>query len=378
MNKLTKEFQSGEVLKAQDLNTIKDKVNELVEDANSGSGATIDIDSSLSTTSTNPVQNKVITEELDKKVAKVDGKGLSTNDFDNLYKSKVDNMSESSLTHIGSIEEATDEHLINIDPSGEYIETVLKSEYDLTKQDIYNKIAELQLQSPNKIAVYYQSGSLSPESNGNFGLVDIADCWRPYLIDCTKNRLEDSRIVGELKRNNFFRFVDGSFAPTVGITSVQKAECDVELYLDESGTQKYCDANNFDALAFFNEFGMDQKLYNSTGNEVRILRPWETTETNYSIMIGLPCEMYFIDNEIGNSGKRWKGVFSSPITWDGIVAKKLERTGLSPGPSTTFGGKFRNYFFLYNTGDPNTRSCKGRDELFTAFYRADRTYPRMT
>ncbi|WP_270436353.1 hypothetical protein [Candidatus Bacteroides intestinigallinarum] len=376
MNKLTKEFQSGEVLKAQDLNTIKDKVNELVEDANSGSGATIDIDSSLSTTSTNPVQNKVITEELDKKVAKVDGKGLSTNDFDNLYKSKVDNMSESSLTHIGSIEEATDEHLINIDPSGEYIETVLKSEYDLTKQDIYNKIAELQLQSPNKIAVYYQSGSLSPESNGNFGLVDIADCWRPYLIDCTKNRLEDSRIVGELKRNNFFRFVDGSFAPTVGITSVQKAECDVELYLDESGTQQYCDANNFDALAFFNEFGMDQKLYNSTGNEVRILRPWETTETNYSIMIGLPCEMYFIDNEIGNSGKRWKGVFSSPITWDGIVAKKLERTGLSPGPSTTFGGKFRNYFFLYNTGDPNTMSCKGRDELFTAFYRADRTYPR--
>lgn len=81
MNKLTKEFQSGEVLKAQDLNTIKDKVNELVEDANSGSGATIDIDSSLSTTSTNPVQNKVITEELNKKVNSEAGKGLSTNDL---------------------------------------------------------------------------------------------------------------------------------------------------------------------------------------------------------------------------------------------------------------------------------------------------------
>lgn len=377
MDKLTKEFQSGEVLKAQDLNSIKDKVNELVEGVNTGSGGTtITVDSQLSSTSVNPVQNKVVEVELKKKVDKVDGKGLSTNDFDNTYKTKIDNILDCGITHIGSIEEATDEHLINIDPTGEFIETVLKSEFDLAKQDIYDKITELQYQSPNKISVYYQQDALPPEPGGKIGVLNVADCWRPYLIDCTKNKLEDSRIIGELKRNNFFRFVDGSFAPTVGITSEQKAECDVELYLDESGTQKYCDANNFDALAFFNEFGMDQKLYNSTGNEVRILRPWETTETNYSIMIGLPCEMYFIDNEIGNSGKRWKGVFSSPITWDGIVAKKLERTGLSPGPSTTINGKFRNFFFLYNTGDPNTMSCKGRGDLFTLFYRTDRSFPR--
>lgn len=93
MDKLTKEFKSGEVLKAQDLNSIKDKINELVEGSNSGSGTTITVDSSLSTTSTNPVQNKVITEELNKKVNSEAGKGLSTNDFDNEYKLKVDNMS---------------------------------------------------------------------------------------------------------------------------------------------------------------------------------------------------------------------------------------------------------------------------------------------
>lgn len=377
MEKLTKIFQSGEVLKAQDLNSIKDKVNELVEGVNAGSGGTtITVDSVLSLTSTNPVENKVITGELNKKVEKADGKGLSTNDFDNEYKSKVDNMSASNMTHIGSIEEATDEHLYNIDPSGEFIEAVLKSEYDLAIQDLYAKITELQFQSPHKISVYYQSDSLSPESAGSYGLADVADCWRPYLIDCTKNKLEDSRIVGELQRNNFFRFVDGSFAPTVGITSEQKAECDVELYLDENGTHKYCDAHNFSASLFYTEYGTLQKLYNSAGNEVRILRPWETSESHYSIVIGLFSEMYFIDNEIGNSGKKWKGVFSSPITWDGIVAKKMERTGLSPGPSTTFEGKFRNYFFLYNTGDPNTQSSKGRDDLFTAFYRPDRTFPR--
>lgn len=93
MDKITKTFQSGEVLKAQDLNSIKDKVNELVDDANTG-GASITVDSSLSASSTNPVQNKAVTEELNKKVAKVAGKGLSTNDFDNGYKNKLDNLSE--------------------------------------------------------------------------------------------------------------------------------------------------------------------------------------------------------------------------------------------------------------------------------------------
>lgn len=97
MDKLTKIFQSGEVLKAQDLNIIKDKINELVEGSNTGSGTTITVDSSLSTASTNPVQNKVITEELNKKVLKVDGKGLSTNDFDNEYKLKIDNMSSGGV-----------------------------------------------------------------------------------------------------------------------------------------------------------------------------------------------------------------------------------------------------------------------------------------
>lgn len=64
MDKLEKTFQTGEVLKAIDLNAIKDKVNELVEGSNNGA---ITIDSSLDSNSTNPVQNKVITGELNKK-----------------------------------------------------------------------------------------------------------------------------------------------------------------------------------------------------------------------------------------------------------------------------------------------------------------------
>lgn len=48
------------------------------------------VDTQLSITSTMPVENKVITQALNQKVNKVEGKGLSTNDFTNEYKSKLD------------------------------------------------------------------------------------------------------------------------------------------------------------------------------------------------------------------------------------------------------------------------------------------------
>lgn len=50
---------------------------------------TIVIDSSLSTTSENPVQNKVITTALNDKVNTETGKGLSTNDYTNAEKASV-------------------------------------------------------------------------------------------------------------------------------------------------------------------------------------------------------------------------------------------------------------------------------------------------
>lgn len=51
-------------------------------------------DNELSSTSLNPVQNKVIYKLLEGKVDKIDGKGLSTNDFTNDYKSKLDSIAE--------------------------------------------------------------------------------------------------------------------------------------------------------------------------------------------------------------------------------------------------------------------------------------------
>lgn len=56
------------------------------------SGATkVEVDAALNSTSTNPVQNKIIYEALDNKVNKETGKGLSSNDFtDELKKKLVD------------------------------------------------------------------------------------------------------------------------------------------------------------------------------------------------------------------------------------------------------------------------------------------------
>lgn len=49
----------------------------------------VKVDDSLSLSSTNPVQNKIVTEELNNKVEKVDGKGLSTNDYTTEEKEKL-------------------------------------------------------------------------------------------------------------------------------------------------------------------------------------------------------------------------------------------------------------------------------------------------
>ena len=76
----------GKGLSTNDYTTTeKAKLSGIAEGANK----TI-VDSVLSTSSTNPVQNKIINTALGNKVDKVSGKGLSTNDFSTDYKNKLD------------------------------------------------------------------------------------------------------------------------------------------------------------------------------------------------------------------------------------------------------------------------------------------------
>lgn len=60
----------------------------------------ITVDNSLSNTSINPVQNKIIKTELDKKVNSEAGKTLTSNDFTNDLKNKLDNISAGANKNI--------------------------------------------------------------------------------------------------------------------------------------------------------------------------------------------------------------------------------------------------------------------------------------
>lgn len=241
-------------------------------------------------------------------------------------------------------------------------------------EGLQSDISDLRLQNDYGVASWSED-DLAPECTGFFGSWEFLNKWNVYLLDTTDNAGETTTPVGKLMRNNLFRFEDGSFAPTVGITEEMRSECDVELYLDEAHQQKYCDAGAFNAETFYNEHGM-AKLYNAEGVEVRVLRPWETTGTKYTIGIGRNDTVYLLDSLKGKSGRVWKGLFAKPTVWDGIDVSDyaLPPTAMSPSPVCTIGDKPRSFFYLYE-GEKNCQSSAGHNNLCTMF-QVGRTYPR--
>lgn len=219
---------------------------------------------------------------------------------------------------------------------------------------------------------------LNPDTVDFYGDKAVADCWDFVLVDCEAAANSDGTqpVIGKLKHNNLLRFDDGRFAPTVGITEAMRAECDVELYLDSAHTQKYCDAGAFNAEAFYNEHGM-AKLYNAEGTEVRVLRPWETTETKYSVFLATDKVLYPIDRLVGESGTEWSGIMEIPLKWDGLNVDKfaLAPTGITPAPFCTVNNKARCFFFAYEADHANCKSHNGDNNVVTMFSNG-RTYPR--
>ena len=174
--------------------------------------------------------------------------------------------------------------------TGQQVADLVYSNEDMLKTEIESlgEKVDFLINSSEELSYSYCVGSwiandLSPEVHEVIGDTSYLTEWNFYLIDTTDNISTTTKPIGKLKRNNLLRFEDGTFAPTVGITEEMRAECDVELYLDSTHSQKYCNAGQFNAEEFYNTYGMTQKLYNASGVEVRILRPWETTETKYTI-----------------------------------------------------------------------------------------------
>lgn len=216
--------------------------------------------------------------------------------------------------------------------------------------------------------------------------------WHPFLIDHTDNTGEGTHPVGQLMDNNHFRFVSGAFAPTVGITEGMRAACDVQLYTDAEHTTQLTLKNGvvvtdktgthpYDATEVYNSLGLVD-LFDSEGNKVRQLLPWETTETKYSVMIGRYDTLYPVDRQTGESGKVLTGIFKRQVRYDGIDSGKypLLGTALAPCPVTTVGNKTRNFFYAYAVGDTNTNNGpSGAGESMCSMYVNDgRTYPRIS
>jgi hypothetical protein len=220
----------------------------------------------------------------------------------------------------------------------------------------------------------------SPDFAAVYGDKSILTGDKVWLVDMSQN--EGRAVKKELCRYNLLRYADGTFAPTVGITENQRSQCDVALYLDAKAQTKYCDAGGYDAEAFYNDYGMDTPLYDADGNEVRILRPWETTRTDLSIFIGEEDTQYLLETASDSNGKRYRGVSKEPMTWEGVPFEqyKLAPTGLAmSSPTSIDGNKLRCFFFVHDTDtliDANSRGVKGQNDYCSIFVEPGRAYPR--
>ena len=245
------------------------------------------------------------------------------------------------------------------------------------------KVDELMLGSSEHVAAAWDYSSDSPKALKVVGNKDLVDL-RMFVLDCTDNTGESTKPVGVTKRNNLFRYEDGSFAPAVRITEEQRAECDVELYRKPSGGElvKYCNAGEYDAAKFVEEFGVNEKLYTKDGKEVRVLYPWETTDKKYTHMVGTQQTLYYISAAKGTSGKLWSGIFTAQQQWDGINALELLPTAITPSPvycikDTDGKYKTRCFFALeagLDEGQVHSEGSAGIGNLITAF-KGGRTYP---
>lgn len=307
-----------------------------------------------------------------------------------LQKSYIDN---GDSTNARALDDAKRELKASIDQNSHDIKSVSKKVDPL-----------IGIGSAQYYVAEYAKGSNDNTEIRHLGNKDILKNFGFVLLDTSDNKNITTK-PKRLKDNNLLRFEDGTFAPTVGITTEQYNQCMAnDIYtmdVDESSNPVYTlryQAGQFDAVV---QWKIDRALIRADSPTERlfilvpgadgasgtykkvthVLRPWETTETKYTIGIANLVDMYLLDNQVGDSGAYWKGIFLEPISWDGIdVTKhKLPPTAIGPCPVTTIQEngliKTRNFFYLYK-GMTNCQSDGGLLPNHD-FYEADRTYPRV-
>ena len=295
-------------------------------------------------------------------------------------KDAADAATNAAINAKASADTAADNANQAADTVATVIEQVPTHESRISKLE--TAVAELGLPLDRYYIASWDESVLSPGckevlSNGSISMLE--DIYKPVLWNHDENT-GDTVPVDELMRNNYFRFADGSFAPAVAITEEQRAQCDVELYLDPEHTQRYCETGEYDAEAFYNQYGVEQKLYNADGEEIsHILRPWETISTKYGRGVGNLMPIWVIDGN-GESGMFHKGILLSYREFDGLKPKLLAPTAMNMTPVCTVseGGvvKTRSFFYLYE-GMQNCANENGNGGC-SIFRNMKRTFPRSS
>lgn len=264
------------------------------------------------------------------------------------------------------------------------------------------------LPSGGSVAGFFFSEStldtkVSFHSLGSPSKKDLLRMWVPVLMDTTKNTNKTTP-AKRLRRNNLLRFEDGSFAPVVGITQAMYEQCmNHDIYILDKESREFTriyPLGEYDAVAqweadkarikagkYFQELFMKNEAGGYTP-VTHILRPWETTETKYTLGMANITTLYLLDqqkvplNNLGvGDGRLWKGIFvNADSFFEGVDFSKwkLPPTAIGMCPITTIQqgvDKARNFFYLY----PGEKNCQSNPGLLpdNPTYEANRTYPRV-
>jgi hypothetical protein len=172
-----------------------------------------------------------------------------------------------------------------------YTRSNLMGHYDKYKesQRILSEISDSHIDP--EVALW-DTTSLSPAAWKTTSDTPLIDKKAPYLVKATAGSVQ---VVGQLQKNNWFRYSDGTYAPT---------------WITESPGSS-----------------------------------WETEDLGYDIVVGWNEPLWYIGGVVGDSGKRIYGFFGEPTVYDGVNTRKLPSSGISASAGLEISGVLRSAFF---------------------------------
>lgn len=255
-----------------------------------------------------------------------------------------------------------------------------------TLTDLARRVSNLEQDPGTAYCVAeWNASDLTAECAERKGDPKFALAWYPFLINHGSEATENGTIkpAAQLMKNNWFRTISGDFSPAVAISEDDFNAVDGKVLYVKEGENlvKYSDAtDNFDHIEYYIENGI-QPLYDAEGNELYVRKPWDTTSTDYSIMIGRKDSVNVIDNLVASNARKLRGIVPATTSeYEGVHVGHyhLPPTALAPTPSGTIGDRTRNFFMpIANIGDENSRGEEGIGGVNSiSYYKGDGLYPR--